>query len=301
MDDSPVDFAISYAGEDEPVAREVVQRLREYGFEVFFAPDAKEVMVGGDGEDLFERLFSEAKEVVVFVSKAYRRKPWTRFEWDVIKDRQERFVAVRLDDTRILGLSSNIFYARFSGSNYDEIARTCIRRLLAYERRIGHKRPSEFEAALNAIRSESRGALAEAFQLVKDGRKRDPLEPITVPSVEPIYRVFATEWVNFSVVKRRAIKIAVPPGLSTEDLRDQLKHAAASQFNALRPDAVVVHAYIERGDQTGEELVYSAGRCYLAPFGSWEKAQDGVAYNLPSSEFDFALDLSPDYFGTPKG
>jgi len=60
-----VDFALSYAGEDEQVAREVSTRLQKLGFEVFFARERRHLLVGLDGESLFEGLFSTAKQVVV--------------------------------------------------------------------------------------------------------------------------------------------------------------------------------------------------------------------------------------------
>lgn len=293
-----IDFAISYAGEDESVAREITTRLREYGFEVFFAADARSLLVGADGEELFEWLFKEAKEVVVLISKAYKSKDWTRFEWDVIRERLTRFIAVRLDDTKILGLPSKLFYQRYNGANIDEIVDICIQRLLLYEREQGIHRPSEYECILEAITNESKGAVAQAYQLVMDKRKRDPLADIEVPddAFKPTYRVFKEDWSNFSVVRRRGTKIAVPRGLSADELRFNLKHAATTQFNAFKPDAVMVFAYVERGFETGSEGLYSAGRAILAPFGRWDKAEDGVAYNLPATEFEYSIDLAPEYF-----
>jgi len=287
----PIEFAISYAGENAEVAREVAIRLRELGFEVFFAESLRHLLVGTDGEQLFESLFRQAREVVVFISEHYKRKEWTRFEWDVIRDRErlDRFIAVRLDDTKILGLPSNIFYIRFSGSNYDEVVKACVHCLLMSERDHGVKRSTEYERILHSIRTESKGALAEAYQLVRDKRRRDPLGDIEVQELSrPSYEIVSEDWYNFSVVRRRSIKITVPNGLSLDGLRATLKHCATVQFNAFKPDALMVYAYAE-GTPTGG--VYTAGRATFAPFGKWEKAQDGVAYNIPVEEFDFTIDL----------
>ena len=68
----PVDFALSYAGPDESVAREVSRRLQELGFQVFFARERSHLLVGLDGESLFEKLFLAAKQVVVFISADYK-------------------------------------------------------------------------------------------------------------------------------------------------------------------------------------------------------------------------------------
>jgi len=68
------DFAISYAGEDSGIAREIAHRLRETSrdLSVFFAEENEELLVGVDGEPFFERLFSESKQAIVFISKHYK-------------------------------------------------------------------------------------------------------------------------------------------------------------------------------------------------------------------------------------
>lgn len=300
-----VDFAISYAGEDVEVATEIARRLRELGFWVFLAESERPLLVGVDAENFFERLFAEAKQVVVLISKDYRRKGWTRFEWDVIleRDRERRFIPIRLDDTKILGLPSSILHLRFTGKNYDDIIKTCLRQLLAFELASGIRRPTEYERILDAIRKDSKGALAEAYQLVIDRRKRTPLDDCELPAGDftPSYEVIEEEWSNFSVVRRRSVKILAPVGLSRDELRFNLQHCAVSQFNAFKPDAVMVFAYAKTPNRRTISGPYSAGRVVFAPFGKWEKAQDGVAYNIPTSEFQYSLDFADDYFSSSPG
>jgi hypothetical protein len=292
----PLDFAISYAGEDVQVAGELAERLRELGFEVFFAAELRHLLAGRNGEELFEALFVESKVVVAFISAHYKNKDWARFEWDVIRDRASspRFIAVRLDDTRILGLSSNLSYVPFTGDNYDDIVKACVSSILIFEQETGMSRASEYDRVLESIRSNNKGALAEAFQLFKDARKRDPLADIEIPDVlVRRYEILSETWNNFGVVRRRSVKTAVPRGLSREELRLNLKHCAATQFNAFKPDAIMVYAYEEGSAIEGP---YTAGRAIFAPLGEWGKAQDGVAYNLPVQEFEFTIDLAPGYF-----
>ncbi|MEM1292969.1 MAG: toll/interleukin-1 receptor domain-containing protein, partial [Cyanobacteria bacterium P01_H01_bin.162] len=83
------DFAISYAGEDAEVARKISQRLQENSrdLDVFLAEENTELLIGVDGEQFFERLFTDAKQVIVVISKHYKHKQWTRLEWDIILDR----------------------------------------------------------------------------------------------------------------------------------------------------------------------------------------------------------------------
>lgn len=131
------DFAISYAGEDEKIAKDICNKLKEYPekFSIFFAPNEKHKFIGKDGENFFEELFSKSKEVIVIISKHYKKKKWPRFEWDVILERgkENRFIPIKLDDTKILGLPSNIIFESYN-DNSDEIAKLCINKLLEFEK-----------------------------------------------------------------------------------------------------------------------------------------------------------------------
>ena len=99
------DFAISYAGEDKTIAEDICNIIKEnpLNLSVFFAPNEKHQLIGKDGENFFEELFSKSKEVIVIISKYYKRKKWTRYEWDVILKRSEenRFIPIKLDATSI--------------------------------------------------------------------------------------------------------------------------------------------------------------------------------------------------------
>jgi hypothetical protein len=142
------------------------------------------LLIGIDGEAFFERLFSEAKEVVVFISQHYKRKIWTRFEWDIILERNldHRYIPIRLDKVKMIALPSNVQHLEFNGTNYDEIVDGCIYQLLLYEREVGIRRPTEYESILEAIRNDSKGTLAEAYQLIKDNRERSLLEDCEIPT-----------------------------------------------------------------------------------------------------------------------
>lgn len=298
------DFAISYAGEDSEIARKIAHRLQETSrdLSVFFAEENTELLVGVDGEQFFERLFSESKQAIVLISKHYKQKQWSRFEWDVILGRsnENRFIPVRLDDTRLLGLPSSIIYIRFDGANYEEIVSVCIKKLILYEREFGYRRPSEFEKLLDSLKYDSKGATAQAAQLVFDNRTRTPLGDCEIPNENlPVsYEIVEDEWVNFSTIKRLSVNITVPPGLPPDELRFNLKHCAATQFNLHKPDAIMVFAYLDADRDEIGKIPFSAGRAVFAPFGKWEKALDGFAYNISINEFDYAVDFASDYFAT---
>jgi len=110
------------------------------------------------------------------------------------------------------------------------------------------------------------------------------------------YKMVDEEWVDFSKLKRLSVNITVPSGLSPEELRFNLTHCAANQFNLHKPDAVMVFAYLEADLTQIGKIPFSAGRSVFAPFGKWEKALDGFAYNIPVKDFDYAVDFANDYF-----
>ena len=131
------DFAISYAGEDRLIAEDIYNKIKEeYGdYSVFLAENEKHQFVGKDGESFFEDLFSKSKQVIVIISKYYKQKKWPRFEWDVILERsaENRFIPIKLDDTKIIGLPSNIIYVPYE-NNSVKIAKIAIYKLLQYEK-----------------------------------------------------------------------------------------------------------------------------------------------------------------------
>ena len=110
------------------------------------------------------------------------------------------------------------------------------------------------------------------------------------------YEIVDDEWVNFSTIKRLSVNITVHSRLSSDELRFNLKHCAATQFNLHKPDAIMVFAYLDADRDKIGRIPFSAGRAVFAPFGKWEKAPDGFAYNIPINEFDYAVDFASDYF-----
>ena len=50
------------------------------------------------------------------------------------RNKENRFIPIKLDDVKILGMPSNIIYETITGANYDEIADLCIKKLLLFEK-----------------------------------------------------------------------------------------------------------------------------------------------------------------------
>ena len=65
-------------------------------------------------------------------------------------------------------------------------------------------------------------------------------------------------------------------------------------FNKTKPDAMMV--FCSSKDTPETFYMFNAGRAIFAPFGKWEKAEEGFAYNIPSKEFEFEFTICPEYF-----
>lgn len=88
----------------------------------------------------------------------------------------------------------------------------------------------------------------------------------------PKYFVVPNSLENHTIygVPRFEQKISVQIGLSSEDLKKNLVHAAWDLLNKKNAKATMIFAY--RSDDLERDGGFSAGRCILAPFGDWSKA-----------------------------
>ena len=294
------DFAISYAGEDRLIAEDIYNKIKEeYGdYSVFLAENEKHQFVGKDGESFFEDLFSKSKQVIVIISKYYKQKKWPRFEWDVILERsaENRFIPIKLDDTKIIGLPSNIIYVPYE-NNSVEIAKIAIYKLLQYEKKQEISRKTDFEKTYDSIKN-SEGALDKAYQLVKDKRKRTPLANVDFPKshYKPKYKIVGNKWLNFSVIRRLQLKIQLPKSLSEDEVSFNIKYCGTSEFNKEKPDALAIFAYCKDENFNGFDYMYNVVKADFAPYGKWEKAEEGFAYNLPVEKFSWKINFFKGYF-----
>jgi len=113
------DFAISYAGPDQPYVEEVVQLLKARGVSVFFAPHEQADIVGRNLIDYLSEVYlNKARYCLVFLSRHYAERKWTnKLERPVAESRQldqegRYIIPVRLDDAEIKGLLPSIAYIR---------------------------------------------------------------------------------------------------------------------------------------------------------------------------------------------
>jgi hypothetical protein len=110
------DVALSFAGENRDYVEEVAEELRNLGVTVFYDHFEEVELWGKDlAEHLGKVYGSDARFVVLFLSRAYAAKAWPRHEKQFalasqISTGQERVLPVRFDDTEIPGLPSTVGY-----------------------------------------------------------------------------------------------------------------------------------------------------------------------------------------------
>ncbi|MCK4530073.1 MAG: toll/interleukin-1 receptor domain-containing protein [Candidatus Marinimicrobia bacterium] len=294
------DFAISYAGEDKQIATEIFNALKEkyHNFNIFYAENNSDELVGVDGEKVFEKLFSNAKQVIVLFSENYKNKPWARFEWDIIRERNEenRCIPIRLDNVKILGLSSNFIYHKFSG-DYEKVAEICIKKLVSWEKTNDIKRKSPLENMIDAFKDTS-GATARAYQLVVDGRQRSRFPDLPYPkdNYTKTYNIIKIENSSFSKITRKVIRIDLPAGLSKKEVKFNIKYCTAEIFNKFKPDAIGLFVYCSVASDFIDYQLFNVARADFAPYGNWGRAEEGFAYNLPLDVFDWKIEFNNSYF-----
>lgn len=110
------DFAISYAGEEEGIAKDLVQLLQDKGAKVFFAKNEKVYLFGKSLTSELDYIFGPyTKFAVPIVSEYYIHKYWTKYEFNIAKIEEgkrgfEFILPIRLDDVSLKGLGEDIVY-----------------------------------------------------------------------------------------------------------------------------------------------------------------------------------------------
>jgi hypothetical protein len=108
------DFAISYAGEDRPVAERIAKALTEGGAKVFYDHYYKSALLGRSlRKDLAIIYGPSTRFFLPFISKYYVDKDYTDYEWQIAKDEEKKrratfILPIRLDDSKLVGLRGDV-------------------------------------------------------------------------------------------------------------------------------------------------------------------------------------------------
>lgn len=110
------DIAISYASEDESVAKQTYEFLLNYNLKVFFALSCQDEFAAMKMKARFHKLYmSECVFVAAFISKDYIRKEYTMLEARTAMIRHEVegrncIIPIYLDGSKLPGLDPDMHY-----------------------------------------------------------------------------------------------------------------------------------------------------------------------------------------------
>jgi len=121
------DIALSFAGEDRKHARKIADKLLEANYSVFYDEYEQATLWG---RNLYTHLSdvyqNKAKYCLMFISKRYSEKLWTKREREAaqaraFKESREYILPLRLDDTDIPGIEGTIGYLDLRTTSIDEV------------------------------------------------------------------------------------------------------------------------------------------------------------------------------------
>ncbi|ALS57686.1 toll/interleukin-1 receptor domain-containing protein [Rathayibacter toxicus] len=116
MTEHDFDIAVTFAGEDREFVEAVVELVKSAGFKVFYDEDHKYESWGEDLTEYFPDVYERrARYAVMFISKDYAAKPWTRLERRsvlarALEEEKPYLLPVRLDSTKLPGVRDVIGY-----------------------------------------------------------------------------------------------------------------------------------------------------------------------------------------------
>lgn len=131
----PYDVALSFAGENRDIVEKFAKLLKSRSVSIFYDNFERSTLWG---KDLFQHLQSiyknQADYCVIFISKHYTQKPWTKHELHQAQSRsfeseREYILPIRLDGTEVPGLNSTVGYIDANSVSLEEIADLLLEKL----------------------------------------------------------------------------------------------------------------------------------------------------------------------------
>ena len=116
LENETYDVALSFAGEDRAIVRELATKLKSAGYLVFFDEFQEAELWGEDLSVKLKQVYKEqARFCVMFISEHYARKPWTNHERQAalsraFNERRAYILPIRIDDTELPGFSDLVGY-----------------------------------------------------------------------------------------------------------------------------------------------------------------------------------------------
>ena len=129
------DIALSFAGEDREYVEKVANSLKSRNVNVFYDKFEEANLWG---KDLYTYLIdiyqNKARYTVIFASKVYGEKLWTKHERQAaqaraFKDAEEYILPARFDDTEIPGILSTTGYISLANKSPEQLADLIVQKL----------------------------------------------------------------------------------------------------------------------------------------------------------------------------
>jgi hypothetical protein len=136
MPDAPhYDIALSFAGEDRELVERCARLLLDVGYRVFYDRWEQHDLWGMDLTAHLDSVYrGAARYCLLFISKHYVAKAWTRHELRsaqarALRDLGEYILPARLDDTPVPGLPETVGYIDLRTHSLEELVRLIERKL----------------------------------------------------------------------------------------------------------------------------------------------------------------------------
>lgn len=129
------EIALSFAGEDRAFADDLARMLREAGVKVFYDEFFRATLWGKDLYQHLQKIYRDLAEYcVVFVSKSYLEKNWTKHELKqaqarAFEDSREYILPLRLDDSSLPGVNHTIGYIDIRNTPMEQVAALLLEKL----------------------------------------------------------------------------------------------------------------------------------------------------------------------------
>jgi TIR domain/HEAT repeats len=129
------DVAVSFAGEDRSLVEEFVNILASQHVSVFYDSWEQASLWGKDLYQYLDLIYRQAAEYcVIFVSRHYVEKAWTKHELKSAQARafqqnSEYILPIKLDETELPGIPGTIAYIDIRRVKIDEVANLLLEKL----------------------------------------------------------------------------------------------------------------------------------------------------------------------------
>lgn len=139
------DVALSFASEDRKIAEELTSILTNERVRVFYDINEQASLWGKDLYQHLQEIYRDkAKYCIIFISKYYIEKAWTKHELKqaqarAFNENTEYILPIRLDDTEIPGINPTVAYIDIRKTNIKEIANLLIEKIKTSQKSSDHE------------------------------------------------------------------------------------------------------------------------------------------------------------------